>query len=238
MAASGPYESSRFREVTGTALRPGGLSLTHRAVKFCGCDPGSRILDVGCGFGASIRRLNSEYRLETFGMDVSPPMLREGLSGNPRRPLTAAAAEALPFRDGTFDGLLCECVLSLTRDSQLVLNEFFQVLKPGGRILMTDMYARLTEGAPALRSLARNCCLRGLQPRAAMIHLVEQAGFRILLWEDHSNLLKQLAARIVFAYGSMETFWARFEPDCTMAVLNKAIASARPGYCLLVGQKI
>jgi len=103
--------------------------------------------------------------------------------------------------------------------------------------VITDIYARLPEGALKLRPLALNCCLKGIRPRREMLEEIEKAGFQLLFWEDHSRLLKQLAAQIVFAYGSMETFWAAFAPESSMAVLDGALTAARPGYCLLVAQK-
>jgi len=211
--------------------------LTERAMEVRGLKPGAKVLDVGCGLGASVNRLSSGHALKSFGVDASFSLLREGLAQNPSRPLTAGLADRLPFRDTAFDGVLCECVLSLLPDPHGALNEFSQVLKPGGRLVITDIYARLPEGAFMLRPPAQNCCLKGIRSRREMIDRVERAGFQLLLWEDHSYFLKQLAAQIVFAYGSMKTFWASFNPDCTMTVLDGALAEARPGYCLLTAQR-
>ena len=232
-----PYESYEFRKVTGPTLRPGGFMLTERAMEVCGLKAGARVLDVGCGLGASVKRLSSRYTMKSFGIDASVSLLLEGLGQNPSRPFTVGLADRLPFRDTAFDGVLCECVLSLLSDPHGALNEFSQVLKPGGKLVITDIYARLPEGAFMLRPLAQNCCLKGIRSRQEMTEWVERAGFQVLLWEDHSHLLKQLAAQIVFAYGSMKIFWALFAPECTMTVLDGALAQTRPGYCLLTAQR-
>ena len=237
MTALRPYESHEFRRVTGPTLRPGGFALTERAVEVCELKAGMMVLDVGCGMGASMNRLSSGYGLKSLGVDASFSLLREALDQNPSVILINGRAEALPFCDHVFDGVFCECVLSLLSDPQEALNQFCQVLKPGGRLVISDIYARLPEGALTLRPLALNCCLKGIRSRHELIEWIEKASFQLLLWEDHSHLLTQLAAQLVFAYGSMKAFWAAFAPECQTAVLDGAITEARPGYCLLVAQK-
>ncbi len=237
MTALRPYESHEFRKVTGPTLRPGGFALTEHAMEVCRLNEGARVLDVGCGLGASVTRFSSGYGLKSFGVDASFSLLRESLDQNPSVILTTGRAEALPFRDHVFDGVFCECVLSLLSDPHGALNEFRQVLKSEGRLVISDIYARLPEGALALRPLALNCCLKGIRSREEIIEEVERAGFQLFFWEDHSRALKQLAAQIVFAYGSMKAFWAAFAPECQTAVLDGALTAARPGYCLLVARK-
>ncbi|MCG6878215.1 MAG: class I SAM-dependent methyltransferase [Deltaproteobacteria bacterium] len=237
MAALRPYESREFRRVTGPTLRPGGFALTERALEVCELKTGMTVLDVGCGMGASVNRLSSGHGLKSLGVDASFSLLRDSPEQNPSVMLINGRAEALPFRDHAFDGVFCECVLSLLPDPLGALNEFCQVLKSGGRLVITDIYARLPEGALTLRPLGLNCCLKGIRSRGKMMEEIERAGLQLLFWEDHSRLLKHLAAQIVFAYGSMKAFWAVFAPECRTAVLDGAIAEAEPGYCLLVAQK-
>ena len=153
MAALRPYESREFRNVTGPTLRPGGFALTERAMEVCELKAGMRVLDVGCGMGASANRLSSGYGLKSLGVDASFSLLRESLDQHPSAILINGRVEALPFRDHVFDGVFCECVLSLLPDPHGALNEFCQVLKPGGRLVITDIYARLPGGALTLRPL-------------------------------------------------------------------------------------
>jgi hypothetical protein len=111
------------------------------------------------------------------------------------------------------------------------------VLKPGGWLIMTDIYARRPQGHIPLKNLPLNSCLKGARSRSEMSGLVQDAGFRPVLWEDHSHLLKQLAARLVFEYGSMREFWSLFAPQCERSSLEEAIRQARPGYYLLISRK-
>ena len=47
------YESCCMQEATGETLRPGGFKLTEQAVDFCALNEQSRVLDLGCGMGAT-----------------------------------------------------------------------------------------------------------------------------------------------------------------------------------------
>ena len=66
-----PYESAGLREVTGPTLRPGGFSLTRRAVELCNLPAGALVLDIGCGLGATVHWLEANFGLKTLGLDAS-----------------------------------------------------------------------------------------------------------------------------------------------------------------------
>ena len=93
------YESGPLRDVTGTTIRPGGLTLTDRALEQCSFAAGARLLDVGCGAGASVEHLRNRYGFDARGVDISPTLISEGLDRNPALPLSIAAAEAVPYPD-------------------------------------------------------------------------------------------------------------------------------------------
>jgi arsenite methyltransferase len=237
MAAIRPYESPELREVTGPTLRPGGFTLTDRATDICNLSPGAAVLDIGCGLGATVNRLKTNYGFNAFGLDVSISLLREGRSISSSAALIAGLAERLPVREKILDAVFCECVLSLLDDPARSLAQFAQVLRPWGWLVIADIYARRPEGASNLKRLALKSCLQGARPRREIMGLVEAAGFEAHLWEDHSDLLKQLAGRLVFAYGSMREFWAAFAPNCNAPELACGLEQARPGYYLMAARK-
>lgn len=155
--------------MTGECLHPGGLALTDRAVERCGLLPGARILDVGCGAGTTVRYLRSTG-LRAWGIDLA------GAGASLR-----ADGQRLPFAAGAFDGVLLECSLSLMPDLDAALAEFARVLVPGGRLAVSDLYARQ---APAGRFFTREGLLAALEGR-----------FAVDLWEDHSSTLAPFVAR-------------------------------------------
>lgn len=102
--------------------------------------PSDRVLDIGCGTGALLRSLRRRYpRIELTGVDASAEMLAiaaEKLRQGAR--LCLASAPRLPFRDETFDLVVSTSALHYFRDPGRVLAEMRRVLRPQGRIALTD----------------------------------------------------------------------------------------------------
>jgi arsenite methyltransferase len=228
------YESERLRQVTGPAIRPGGVALTGRAMEFCRFPAGARLLDVGCGSGATVEYLRKHHQLAASGVDISSTLLQEGKSRDAALPLARASAGQLPHGDGSLDGILCECVLSLLLEPKVALREFNRVLLRGGRLVMSDIYLRGEVEENPLWQGAVDGCLKGARSASFTEAMLRGAGFEILLWEDHSPLLKELAARLVLAHGSTDAFGGGMKGNgCTSTV-----AALRPGYYLLVARKV
>lgn len=210
------YEAGALRDVTGATIRPGGLTLTDRAIGLCCFAPHSRLLDVGCGAGATVEHLYRCYDFAARGVDISPTLITEGLGRNPSLAVSEGAAESLPFAGESMDGILCECVLSLLEEPLRALQEFQRVLHNGGYLILNDMYNR--EGAEGSH--------RGMVPRRQLEAWLSASGFATFFWEDHTPLLRELAARLILTHGTLEGF---------CCATNSA--RMRPGYYLLVARK-
>jgi ubiquinone/menaquinone biosynthesis C-methylase UbiE len=193
------------------------LTLTDRALEVCSFTIGAHLLDVGCGVGASVQHLCSRYDYDACGVDTSPTLITEGLSRNPAIRLKVAAAEALPFAARSFDGILCECVLSLMEEPLTALAEFERVLRSGGALILSDLYVT-TATEP-------RGDLRGAATRNQIESWLGQSGFTIVMWEDHTILLKELAARLILAGCSLDGL-------CSVT----SGRGQRPGYYLLVAR--
>ena len=143
-------------------------------------------------------------------------LVAEGLGRNPALPLSVATAESLPHAEESQDGIVCECVLSLVTEPLRALAEFQRTLRNGGYLILSDMYSRgVADGS-----------LQGMVSRGQVETWLSASGFTTLLWEDHTSLLRELAARLILAHGSLEGFC------CTMNG-----SGTRPGYYLLVARK-
>jgi ubiquinone/menaquinone biosynthesis C-methylase UbiE len=97
-------------------------------------DPGPDdvILDAGCGYGRVAVRLLSK-KAQVIGVDISRQMINycnRELQGEFAGAI--ADIENLPFREGSFDKIVCVGVLVHVESPQQVLREFARVLKPGG----------------------------------------------------------------------------------------------------------
>ena len=219
---SSVYETGPLREVTGPTIRPGGLVLTDRALDFCRFAAGAELLDVGCGAGASVEHLRNRYGFDARGVDLSPVLIAEGLRRNPDLPLSEGAAETLPYPDESQDGILCECVLSLLNEPFRALEEFRRVLRGNGCLMLSDMFTwEMTTGARP------DVYLREAALHRQVETWLSGNGFTILLWEDHTPLLRELAARLILAHGSLEGL-------CCSAPGS----GGKPGYYLLVARKV
>src|SRR5258708_15046249 len=108
----------------------------------------ARLLDLGCGTGRLIRQIKANHpRLQTIGIDLSPPYLaaaRRQLSRYSALALLNAKAEALPFKDAsvqvvTASFLFHELPAAVRRR---VVSEIARVLEPGGLLLFLDSLQR------------------------------------------------------------------------------------------------
>lgn len=231
------YESPALQAVTGSALRPGGLELTQRALSYCDLPVGAKVVDIGCGTGLTVRYLRQRLRLKAFGLDRSSGLLGRVRQRDNELPLVQGEAQRLPFGDCCLAAVMCECVLSLVEDSDAAWREFFRVLIPAGLLVLADVYVRIPEHAEDLTSLPVTCCLKGARSRNELMVRMRQSGFTLLVWEDHSEALKRLAAQLVFACGSLQAFWETTDVGASMNAYPSAIQRARPGYFLAVARK-
>ncbi len=105
-----------------------------------------RVLDVGCGFGATSLVLAREFpESEQVGIDLSDPLLEMARSKakemNTRRPVRFERADVqeIPFEEDSFDVLLNLNMVHLVEDPERMLAEMERVLRPGGFLFLADL---------------------------------------------------------------------------------------------------
>lgn len=232
------YEQLGSSALATDGIRPGGRKLTERAVTLSGFTSGSRVLDVGCGNGATLTYLQEDLGATAVGVDPSVKLLDQARGRHICLSLILGTGAALPFSEESFDGVILECTLSLIEDPLTVLRECYRILKPGGRIVVSDVYSQNQSVGAELEILPKDCCLRGARSRDHVLGTLSGVGFDVDFWEDRSEFLREFAVKLVWSYGSIFDFLGLRndqlpERETTSAVIREC----RPGYFLLVGTK-
>ncbi len=111
----------------------------HLAVQLLRPLDGNRILEVGCGYGRISQVLLSSASIRLVGVDFSEHMLKEcKKTVNAQFVACLSDAVHLPFRNGSFDAVLCNGVLMHVEDQKLAMIELCRVLRPGGRLVLSS----------------------------------------------------------------------------------------------------
>lgn len=109
-----------------------------------GPDPGTRLLELGCGPGFYACRLSEEFpNLRTTGIDLSETLIRRAESRAAARHLSNcsfqhADAHSLPYPSQTIDAIVVSRLFLIVPDKEGIVREIFRVLKPTGRAFVAE----------------------------------------------------------------------------------------------------
>ena len=147
--------------------------------------PGETVLDLGSGGGLDVllsaRRVGPTGR--AYGLDMTDEML--GLARENQRKAGATNVdflkgniERVPLPDGSVDVIISNCVINLSTDKRKVLAEAFRVLKPGGRLAISDVVVRGAVPAEVRRSMELWVgCIAGALTEEEFHALLTDTGF-------------------------------------------------------------
>ena len=246
------YELPVLTLLFGNDQHPGGVALTRQLAGSALVGRGDRVLDVACGRGESARELVEHFGCHVVGIDYSKENIHRatgltgdvGLSG--RAQFVHGDAEQLPFANDSFDLVICECSLSIFSDLALALTEMKRVLRPGGRLGISDVV--LNKSLPeALQDLVGHVlCISGALPIAGYRDVLDKTGFSAIRTRDVSEVLSDMITRMERRIGVIENFLDReqFELANSLSASFTTIAAARDfvmsggaGYALMTGKK-
>ena len=170
--------------------------------------PGETVLDLGSGAGfdcfLAARQVGETGRV--VGVDMTPEMIetaRENAeeNGTEQVEFRLGEIEHLPVADGTVDVVISNCVVNLSPDKPQVFREAYRVLRPGGRLAISDVV--LTAPVPAeLRADPESVasCVAGASRIERLEAMLRDAGFEgvaidptddsdrfIREWDDQRN---------------------------------------------------
>jgi arsenite methyltransferase len=147
--------------------------------------PGETVVDLGSGAGIDV--FLASYRVgergRVIGVDMTEDMVAKGSQlarehGFGNVEFRLGEIEHLPLSSGSVDVVISNCVINLTADKLASFREIYRVLRPGGRILISDL---VTEG-PLPEEVRQSFaawadCLAGAMEREAYLEVMRSAGF-------------------------------------------------------------
>jgi len=173
-------------ELSGAPRDAADISLgCGNPTALAGLKPGEVVLDIGSGGGldAFLAAEKVGPAGKVIGVDMTPAMLDRARATAWKNNITNVEfrqgyAEELPVETGSVDVIISNCVINLTEDKGLVFHEAFRVLKPGGRLEVSDMVT--SDPIPTeLKESAQGWseCVTGALPEKEYLDLIGQAGF-------------------------------------------------------------
>lgn len=148
--------------------------------------PGEVVLDLGSGGGIdcfiAAKAVGPEGRV--YGVDMTPEMVTLARAnatkvGAGNVEFRLGEIEHLPIADGSVDVVISNCVINLSPDKDQVFREAFRVLKPGGRLQVSDIVWKGSAPAHIDDSSEQwAACIAGALAEADYVARIEAAGFR------------------------------------------------------------
>lgn len=147
--------------------------------------PGEVVVDLGSGGGFECFLAAEQVGPtgKVIGVDMTPDMVSKARSNAKKTGTTnvefrLGEIEHLPIADNTADVLISNCVINLAPDKLKVYKEAFRVLKPGGRLVISDTMAKTPLPEEIKKDLGLwSCCIGGAVTPAETELFLKQAGF-------------------------------------------------------------
>jgi SAM-dependent methyltransferase len=151
-------------------------------------NPGEVVLDLGSGGGIDVllsaRRVGPTGR--AYGLDMTDEMLalarvNQAKAGIPNAEFLKGEMEDIPLPDDSVDVIISNCVINLSADKDRVLGEAFRVLRPGGRLAVSDVVVRGAVPGEIRRSVeAWIGCVAGALEETEYRSKLARAGFEAI----------------------------------------------------------
>ncbi|MFA5085997.1 MAG: arsenite methyltransferase [Candidatus Paceibacterota bacterium] len=160
---------------------------------------GDVVLDLGSGAGIdailAARRVGEKGRV--IGVDMTEEMIERARENTKKLGIKNAKfilgeIENLPLEDNSVDTIITNCVINLTPDKAKTFSEAYRVLKPGGRIYLSDivLLEELTEEQRNNEGLISGC-VAGALLKDDYLDKIGQAGFKIRILHENKEISKK-----------------------------------------------
>jgi ubiquinone/menaquinone biosynthesis C-methylase UbiE len=246
------YELPVVEYLLGESFHPGGDRLTRQLASSTLVAPKSEVLDVACGNGKSARTIAADFGATVTGIDISAKNTQRAIVAaqaaglSERTNFICGSAENLPFEPLTFDVALCECSLCLFENTGDALRRMRHVLKPGGRIGISDFFLN----APVPRSLdnllGQVLCVTGALSAKGYQEALLAAGFEYVRVRQVNwtlvDMIKRIRRRLKLLATSSATTDISLPPNWgdpvpVLADLESFIADGGAGYLMATARR-
>jgi arsenite methyltransferase len=196
------YQSDLARLLLGETFHPGGEKLTLYLAARLQLTLESYVLDVASGPGGSALLLARRFGCRVQGLDYGKDNVWRASARARELGLAHLVAfqqgdaEHLPFPDNTFDALLCECSFCTFPDKERAVSELYRVLKPEGRLGLSDLVRNGEISAGLQGLLPWIACIADAQPIEHYGTILRNAGFVLEVVERHDEALHELVREI------------------------------------------
>jgi arsenite methyltransferase len=173
---------------------------------------GEMILDLGSGGGIDVFLAANKVgeKGKVIGVDMTQEMVETAIKnskkgGYENTEFKLGEIENLPIEDNSIDVIISNCVINLTPDKSLAYKEAFRVLKPGGRILVSDLVTSGHIPDEIKKNFqAWSDCIAGAMKKQDYLYTIEKAGFKdVKIIEEHyftePNLDERLVGKVISA---------------------------------------
>lgn len=148
--------------------------------------PEQVVLDIGSGGGldAFLAARQVGPKGKVIGVDMTPAMIERARRAARNAEIEnvefrLGQAEGLPLEDESVDVAISNCVINLTEDKGAVFREIYRVVKPGGRLEVSDVVTDRAIPLDLLQDLESWAgCVTGALPEQEYLDLIRQAGFQ------------------------------------------------------------
>src|SRR5436305_6793539 len=152
---------------------------------FASLKPGETIVDLGCGGGLDVLLAAAKVGPagRAIGIDMTPEMIQRARRNAERQGTVnvefhLSTIDKLPLAEASVDCVISNCVINLAPDKRAVFREIFRVLKPGGRVAVSDIALKKSLPNDLAASVAAYVgCIAGAITLEEYRRGLEEAGF-------------------------------------------------------------
>jgi arsenite methyltransferase len=192
------YESEIVRRLLGESFHPGGTALTERLGALLELSPEHVVLDTASGNGTSALFLAQRFGCQVIGVDLGAENVARATTEAERLELAdrvrfqVGDAEQLPIDDSTIDSVVCECAFCTFPDKPKAAREFARVLRPGGRVGLSDITRSPGPPGEFADLMAWVSCLADARPATSYVDWLTAEGFAEAVVEGHDEALREM----------------------------------------------